>query len=79
MRLHIDEGSAKQFLCPFNGQRFDNIDMLTPAIIEAFGITFDVFVGEDGSLCYHHRRADNVCRRNHADPVLLENRLDTDG
>ena len=79
MRLHIDEGSAKQFLCPFNGQRFDNIDMLTPAIIAASGIAFGVFVCEDGSLRFHHRRADNVFRSNHLDLVLLANQLVTDG
>ncbi len=56
MRLDIGVISRKEFFYPINSQLLGNINILTAAIITFGRITFCVFIGQNGTLCFHHPR-----------------------
>ena len=60
MWLYIDMISAKQFLCPVNGQLFNLIDELTTTIIPLARISFCVFIGQYTALRFHNRIAGKI-------------------
>ena len=60
MWLYIDMISAKQFLCPVNGQLFNLVDELTTTIIPLARISFCVFIGQYTALRFHNRIAGKI-------------------
>ena len=77
--LNIGELATEQFAGAVNGQLFDHIDKLTPAVITLTGIAFGVFVGQHRALGIKNRARHNVLGRNKLDIVLLTLQLMANG
>ena len=71
MRLHVGVFGPKQFLGAVDGQLFDRIYMLAPAVPTFLGVTFGVFVGERRSLRFHHGQAGEILAGDELDVFLL--------
>ena len=75
MRLDVCEFTSEKLGNPFNRQVFRDIDVLAAAVIAPARQTLGVFVGEDRTLGFQHRLADDVLRRDQLDLVALAREL----
>ena len=71
MRLHIGMLRPEKLFGTVNRQLFDNINLMTAAIVTLAGIAFGVFVGHDRALRFQNGAGDNVFRRDQFDFVAL--------
>jgi hypothetical protein len=76
--LHVHEGAVEELLCPFDGQRLGDVDVLAAAVVAATGVTLGVFVGEHRALGLENRARDDVLGRDQLDLVLLPAQLAAD-
>ena len=79
MRLHIGEGAAEQLPGAVDRQVLRHVDVDTPAVVAAAGITLGIFVGQHRALRLQHGGGDNILRRDQFDAVLLAVQLGSDG
>ena len=71
MRLHVCELASEKPRNPFNRKAFDNVDVLAAAVIAPARIALGILVGQDRTLRFQHRLADDVFGRDQFDVVAL--------
>ena len=69
--LHVCELTSEKPRNPFNRKAFDNIDVLATAVIAPARIAFRILVGQDRTLRFQHRLADDVFGCDQLDIVAL--------
>ena len=75
MRLDVCEFTSEKLRNPFNCQIFRDVDVLAAAVIAPPRQTLGILVGEDRTLGFQHRLADDVLRRDQLDLVALAREL----
>ena len=63
VRLDVNVIGAEELLRPFDGEFFGYINEFAAAVISFVGISLGIFVRHDGTLCFEHRFADKIFRR----------------
>ena len=71
VRLDVGEAAAEQFPGSLDGQSLDRVGGRAALIIAAAGIALSIFVGEDRSLRFEDRLADDILGRDQFDLRLL--------
>ena len=71
MRLDVCEFTSEKLRNPFNCQIFRDVDVLAAAVIAPPRQTLGILVGEDRTLRFQDRFADDVFRRDQLDLVAL--------
>ena len=71
MRLNVCEFTSEKLRNPFNCQIFRDVDVLAAAVIAPPRQTLGILVGEDRTLRFQDRFADDVFRRDQLDLVAL--------
>ena len=79
VRLDIGEFAVEQLLGPLDRQVLDDIDILAATVIAFARISFGVFVGQNRTLRFQHRPADDVLGCDQFDLVALTAQLFLDG
>ena len=71
MRLNVGIGAVEKFFGAVDGKLFGNVDEFATAVITFAGITFGVFVRQNGALSLHDRTAHDIFRRDEFKLVAL--------
>jgi hypothetical protein len=71
MRLHVRVFRLEQLLHAIERERLGNVDEFAAAVIALAGIAFGVLVRQLRALCFHHRVADVILRRDQLDVIFL--------
>ena len=75
MRLDVCEFTSEKLCNPFNCQIFRHIDILAAAVVAPARQTLGILVGEDRTLGFQHRLADDVLRGDQLDLIALAREL----
>ena len=75
VRLDVCEFTSEKLCNPFNCQIFRHIDILAAAVIAPARQALGILVGEDRTLGFQHRLADDVLRGDQLDLIALAREL----
>ena len=64
MGLYVGKFRSKEFTRSFDCDTFDNVNILTAAVISFSGIALGIFVGHDGTHGFHHLVTYEILRGN---------------
>ena len=78
VRLDVCEFTSEKLGNPFNRQTFRDVDVLAAAVIAPARQTLGILVGEDRTLGFEHRAADDVLRGDQLDLIALARRARLD-
>ena len=79
MRLNVRKFAAEQFCHALDRQAFDDINVLTSAVVAFAREPFGILVGENRSLRFKHRTRDDIFGSDQLDFVALPAKLKFDG
>ena len=68
MRLYVGVFRSEELLGALDGNAFDAIHVLAAAVIALAGVSFGVFVGEDGAHRFEHRFGDEILGSDQLEP-----------
>ncbi len=77
--LHVGEFTAEQLLCAVDCEVLSNVHILATAIVTTARVAFGVFVGQNGTLGFHHCGGNDVLRGDQFDLVALTAEFAGDG